>query len=188
MWTKVCGKHINTYTHKSFLLGDGTHKVCMCVSFLFLKKVKSKSLLMVSKHSFGKPPSIQLCKVIILENLKFRKIETSFTSTMVAPLIDLYSHKFAKSLPLITNSFSIHKTATFKFHHCCQRKHETCDQTLAPIDFNVFKSLIWCYFPKHCASFCVIFQNIVPHFVLFSKTLCLILCSYTRTMFQPNSA
>ncbi len=81
--------HISTYTHRSFLLGDGTHKVCMCVSFLFLKTVKSKSLVMVSKHSFGKPPSIQLCKVITLENFKFIKIETSFTSTMVAPLIDL---------------------------------------------------------------------------------------------------
>jgi len=73
------------------LLGDGTHKVCICVSFLSPKRKKKqqKSLVMVSKHSFGKPPSIQLCKVIALENFKFIKIETSFTFTMVAPLTDL---------------------------------------------------------------------------------------------------
>lgn len=112
---------------------------------------------MVNKHSFGKPPSIQLCKVITLENFKFIKIETSFHlyngGSTHKPLIT----QICKVIVLDNfNSFSIHKITTFKFHHYCQRKHETCDQTLAPIDFNVFKSLIWCYFPKHCASSCVL--------------------------------
>jgi hypothetical protein len=152
-----CVENTLAHTHIGASCLVMAHTKCACVFlFCFLKKQKARAwwwwanipLANLQAYNFASHYS---WKLQIYQNWNlFRLYHGGSTHR---PLVT----QICKVIALDNfNSFSIHKTTTFKFHHYCQRKHETCDQTLAPIDFNVFKILIWCYFPKHCASFCVL--------------------------------